>query len=45
MDIDVSFIENDYFSSSLKDYLECLFNSKLEIIVIILFGSLAKKQA
>jgi predicted nucleotidyltransferase len=45
MDIDISFIENNYYSSSLKEYLECLFKSKLQIMGIILFGSLAKKQA
>jgi len=45
MDIDLSFIKNDYFISSLTEYLESLFKSEKEIIGIILFGSLATKNA
>lgn len=45
MDIDLSFIENDYFSSSITNYLESLFKSGLNIIGIVLFGSISKNQA
>jgi len=45
MDIDLSFIEINYFVSSLTEYLEKLFKSKKEIVGIILFGSLATNQA
>jgi len=45
MDIDLSFIKIDYFTSSLTEYLERLFKSEKEIIGIILFGSLATKNA
>lgn len=45
MDINLSFIKNNYFSSSLTDYLESLFKSELEIMGIVLFGSLAKDKA
>lgn len=45
MDINLSFIKNDYFKSSLINYLECLFKSGLKFIGIVLFGSIAKDQA
>lgn len=45
MDVDVSFIKNDYFALTLKEYLDRLFEIKKEIIGIILFGSLASHKA
>jgi predicted nucleotidyltransferase len=45
MDIDLSFIKNDYFASSLSEYLESLFKSKKKILGVILFGSLAIQKA
>ena len=45
MDIDLSFIKNEYFLNTLKEYLERLFESEKEIKSVILFGSLAKGNA
>ena len=45
MDVDLSFIKIEYFMSTLKEYLERLFESDKEIVGIILFGSLASQKA
>ncbi len=45
MDIDLSFIKNDYFTLTLSEYLESLFKSKKKVLGVILFGSLATQKA
>jgi predicted nucleotidyltransferase len=45
MDIDLSFIQNIYFKSSLNEYLESLFLGNKKVLGIILFGSLATQKA
>jgi len=45
MDINLEFIEDDYFKISLKNYIRKLFNIKDKILGIILFGSLARNSA
>ena len=45
MDIDLSFIKNDYFLKKLENCINQLFRLKKEIQGIILFGSLARDKA
>ena len=45
MDIDLSFIANNFFINCLEEYLEQLFKINKEIKGILLFGSLAKGDA
>jgi len=45
MDINLSFIRNDYLLIKLKKYLNQLFQTKKKIIGIVLFGSLARGEA
>jgi predicted nucleotidyltransferase len=45
MEIDLSFIQNLYFKSSLNEYLESLFRTNKKVLGIILFGSLATQKA
>jgi predicted nucleotidyltransferase len=44
-DIDLSFIENDYFGKLLEDYLEKIMQLPLKIRGVLLFGSLATGKA
>lgn len=45
MKIDLSFINNEYFSSMMDEYLDKLFQTDKKIKGIILFGSLARGEA
>lgn len=45
MDIDLSFIKNEFFLNTLQEYFERLFEIGKEINGVILFGSLAKGNA
>lgn len=43
--IDLSFIKIDHYKKRLYKYLKQIFNQELEIIGILLFGSVAKNTA
>ena len=45
MDINLSFIRNNYFLRILEDYLEKLFQTNKKVKGIILFGSLSREKA
>ena len=45
MEIDLSFIKNDFFFKIIEDYLTKLFQTNKEIMGILLFGSLARNEA
>jgi len=45
MDINLKFLNNEYFSTKLENYLTQLFQSDKEIVGIVLFGSLARGDA
>ena len=42
MDINLKFLNNEYFSTKLENYLAQLFQIDKEIVGIVLFGSLAR---
>ena len=45
MDINLEFLNNEYFSTKLENYLTQLFQINKSIIGIVLFGSLARGDA
>ncbi len=45
MDIDLSYLQNEYFRDKLRRYLERLFQIDKKIIGLLLFGSIARNEA
>jgi len=45
MDIDLSLLQNEYFRKKLKRYLNRLFKTGKKVMGILLFGSIARKEA